>query len=168
MAGPEDGQAGAFDGHEVLGEIARGGMGVVFRARQLEPERMVALKTLFSTSLDSPEAMARFKNEAEVMVALDHAAILPVYHCGAADGIPFFTMKLVEGGTLGDGIDRYSGQWREIAELMAWVCDGVRHAHERGVLHRDLKPGNILFDTAGQAYVSDFGIAKLADSQTQA
>src|SRR6187402_620018 len=165
MSGPEDAKAEDFDGHELLGEIARGGMGVVYRARQLEPERLVALKTLRSASLDSPEAMARFKHEAEVMVALDHPAILPVHHCGEMDGIPFFTMKLVEGGTLSDRIDRYAGQWREIAELMSRVCDGVRHAHERGVLHRDLKPGNILFDAAGQAYVSDFGIAKLADSQ---
>lgn len=161
---PEE-KAGNFDGHELLGEIARGGMGVVYRARQLKPERMVALKTLRSASLDSAEAMARFKHEAEVMVALDHAAILPVYRCGEAYGVPFFTMKLVEGGTLGERMDRFSGQWREIAELMARVCDGVRHAHERGVLHRDLKPGNILFDAAGQAYVSDFGIAKLANSQ---
>src|SRR5262249_49792704 len=90
---------------------------------------------------------------------------LPVYHCGEKDGIPFFTMKLVEGGTLADRIRRYSGQWREIAELMARICDGVRHAHERGVLHPDLKPGNILFDAVRQANVSDFGIAKLADSQ---
>lgn len=159
------GERTAFDGHELLGEIARGGMGVVYRARQLEPKRVVALKTLRAASLDSPEAMARFKHEAEVMVALDHAAILPVYHCGEQDGIPFFTMKLVEGGTLAEHVGDYSGKWREIAELMATVCDGVRHAHERGVLHRDLKPGNILFDSAGQAYVSDFGIAKLADSQ---
>jgi hypothetical protein len=165
MNGPEDEAAEPCDGHELLGEIARGGMGVVYRARQFEPERMVALKTLRSASLDSPEAKARFKNEAEVMVALDHPAILPVYHCGEMDGIPFFTMKLVEGGSLADAINRYSGNWRGIAELMARVCDGVQHAHERGVLHRDLKPGNILFDSTGAAYVSDFGIAKLANSQ---
>jgi WD40 repeat protein/tRNA A-37 threonylcarbamoyl transferase component Bud32 len=168
MHGPMESKMAHYDGHELLGEIARGGMGVVYRARQHEPERIVALKTLRATSLDSPEAIARFKHETEVMVALDHPAILPVYHCGEADGIPFFTMKLVEGGTLGDRIHRYAGQWREIAELTARVCDGVRHAHERGVLHRDLKPGNILFDSAGQAYVSDFGIAKLADSQNAA
>jgi WD40 repeat protein len=165
LRGTEGTGAADFDGHELLGEIARGGMGVVYRARQLEPERLVALKSLRSTSLDSPEAKVRFKNEAEVMVALDHAAILPVYRCGEADGIPFFTMKLVEGGTLAGRINAYSGQWRGIAELMAQVCDAVRHAHERGVLHRDLKPSNILFDSAGHAYVSDFGIAKLADSQ---
>jgi eukaryotic-like serine/threonine-protein kinase len=168
MAGPKREGGADFDGHELLGEIARGGMGVVYRARQLEPERIVALKALRSASLDSPEAMARFRNEAEVMVTLDHAAILPVYRCGEVDGIPFFTMKLVEGGSLGDAIGRYTGQWCEIAELMAMVCDGVRHAHERGVLHRDLKPGNILFDSAGKPYVSDFGIAKLTDSQNPA
>src|SRR5690349_16558540 len=82
MNGLKEAKAGGLDGHELLGEIARGGMGVVYRARQLEPERMVALKTLRAASLDSPEAMARFKHETEVMVALDHAAILPVYRCG--------------------------------------------------------------------------------------
>lgn len=164
--GGGEGRSADFDGHELLGEIARGGMGVVYRARQLEPERFVALKTLRSASLDSPEAMMRFRHESEVMVALDHPAILPVYHCGEQDGIPFFTMKLVEGGTLAERIGSYEGKWRAIAALMATLCDGVRHAHERGVLHRDLKPGNVLFDTAGQAYVSDFGIAKLADSQS--
>lgn len=153
----------AFDGHELLGEIARGGMGVVYRARQLEPERVVALKTLRGASLDSVEARARFKHEAEVMVSLDHPAILPVHHFGEEDGIPFFTMKLADGGTLAQKMERFSSQWREIAALMITLCDAVRHAHERGVLHRDLKPGNVLFDAAGQAYVSDFGIAKLTD-----
>jgi hypothetical protein len=153
----------AFDGHELLGEIARGGMGVVYRARQLEPERVVALKTLRGASLDSPEALARFRHEAEVMVALDHPAILPVHHYGEQDGIPFFTMKLADGGTLADAIGDYAGQWRRIAQLTIAVADAVQHAHGRGVLHRDLKPGNILFDTGGQPYVSDFGIAKLAD-----
>lgn len=164
IGGGEKGDAD-FDGHELLGEIARGGMGVVYRARQIEPERLVALKTLRTTSLDSADAMARFRHESEVMVALDHSAILPVYHCGEQDGIPFFTMKLVEGGTLAERIAGYAGKWRAIAALMATLCDGVRHAHERCVLHRDLKPANVLFDQAGQAYVSDFGIAKLADSQ---
>lgn len=155
----------AFDGHELLGEIARGGMGVVYRARQLEPERIVALKTLRGASLDSTEARARFKHEAEVMVALDHPAILPVHHFGEEDGIPFFTMKLADGGTLVERVDGLAGKWREIAALMVTLCDAVRHAHERGVLHRDLKPGNVLFDAAGQAYVSDFGIAKLTNAR---
>jgi tRNA A-37 threonylcarbamoyl transferase component Bud32 len=156
---------GGFDGHEILGEIARGGMGVVYRARQLEPSRVVALKTLRGASLDSAEARARFRHEAEVMVALDHPAILPVHHFGEMDGIPFFTMKLADGGTLAEHLKRYEGKWSEIATLMATLCDAVRHAHERGVLHRDLKPGNVLFDAAGQVYVSDFGIAKLSDAK---
>ncbi|MBX7208722.1 MAG: serine/threonine protein kinase [Verrucomicrobiaceae bacterium] len=165
MHGRDEDRAGMFDGHELLGEIARGGMGVVYRARQLEPERVVALKTMRGASLDSVEARARFKHEAEVMVSLDHPAILPVHHFGEEDGIPFFTMKLADGGTLAQKIERYAGQWREIAALMNTLCDAVRHAHERGVLHRDLKPGNVLFDAAGQAYVSDFGIAKLTDAR---
>ena len=162
--GGEQRGAGAFTGHELLGEIARGGMGVVYRARQLEPERIVALKTLRGASLDSAEDVARFRHEADVMVSLDHPAILPVYHFGEADGIPFFTMKLADGGTLAGRIASFAGKWRETAALMVSLCDAVRHAHERGVLHRDLKPGNVLFDSAGQAFVSDFGIAKLASS----
>jgi hypothetical protein len=91
-----------------------------------------------------------------------------VYECGEHDGIPFFTMKLVEGGTLAERLGQSAGRWREIATLLAQVSEAVGHAHDRGVLHRDLKPGNVLFDAAGQVYVSDFGIAKLADAQQQA
>lgn len=160
----DDDTAGSYGGHELLGELARGGMGVVYRARQLAPEREVALKTLWGASLDSPDALARFRNEAAAMAALDHPAVLPVYHFGEADGVPFFTMKLARGGTLAERLGRYAGKWREIAELAATIAGAVQHAHQHALLHRDLKPGNILFDEEEKAYVSDFGIAKLTDA----
>lgn len=152
-----------FGGHELGGEIARGGMGVVYRAVQREPRREVALKTLRGIAMDSPDVLARFQNEAAAMAGLDHPAILPVYYFGESDGVPFFTMKLAHGGSLAERLAAYSGKWRAIAELVVTVADAVQHAHQRAVLHRDLKPGNILFDEDGKVYVSDFGIAKLAE-----
>ncbi len=160
----EEGALGAIGGHELIEEIARGGMGIVYRARQREPEREVALKTMRGAELDSPAALARFRHEARAMADLDHAAILPVFTFGEHDSIPFFTMKLATGGTLAQRLGDYAGRWREIAGLVATVADAVQYAHTRAVLHRDLKPGNILFNENGHAFVSDFGIAKLLDS----
>ncbi len=161
----EDSDAlGNIGGHELIEEIARGGMGVVYRARQREPERVVALKTLRGADLDSPAAIVRFRQEAKAMADLEHPAILPVFAFGEQDGIPFFTMKLATGGTLAQRLADYAGKWREITELVARVADAVQHAHTRAVLHRDLKPANILFDESGHAFVSDFGLAKLLDS----
>ncbi len=161
--GPEN-EAESFGGHELIEEIARGGMGVVYRARQREPEREVALKTMRGAELDSPEALGRFRSEARAMADLDHPAILPVFTFGEHDGVPYFTMKLATGGTLAQRLGAYAGKWREIAELLASVADALQYAHARAVLHRDVKPANILFDESGRAYVSDFGIAKLLDS----
>jgi serine/threonine-protein kinase len=148
-------------GHDVVEEIARGGMGIVYRARQLEPPRTVALKMLPPHQLRSPEMRARFRFEARAGAALDHPAILPVYRVGEQDGLPYFTMKFATGGTLAERMTRFTGQWRAITRLVATVADAVHFAHEHGVLHRDLKPGNILFDEADQPYVSDFGLARL-------
>ncbi len=159
----EDGALGNIGGHELIGEIARGGMGVVYRARQREPERVVALKTMRGAELDSPGALVRFRQEAKAMADLEHPAILPVFAFGEQDGIPYFTMKLAAGGTLAQRLGGYAGKWREIAALIARVAEAVQHAHMRAVLHRDLKPGNILFDESAHAFVSDFGLAKLLD-----
>ncbi|MBL9133065.1 MAG: serine/threonine protein kinase [Verrucomicrobiaceae bacterium] len=158
----EQGSAlGRIAGHELIEIIARGGMGIVYRARQDEPEREVALKALPGAELMSEEARQRFRIEAEAMAKLDHPAIVPVYGLGEEDGTPFFTMKLAAGGTLAARLSTYRGKWREIAELIARISEAVHYAHEHGVLHRDLKPGNILFDENGQVQVSDFGLAKL-------
>lgn len=147
-------------GHDVLAEIARGGSAIVYRARQYEPRREVALKMLLPHQLGAPELCARFRLEAETVAALEHAGILPVYLAGEHDGLPFFTMKLATGGTLAARRDQLRGRWREIAELVAGLADAVHFAHARGVIHRDLKPANILFDERGHAYVADFGLAK--------
>lgn len=152
-----------FGGHELCEEIARGGMGVVYRAMQREPRREVALKTLRGAELDSPEAQARFRDEARTMAELEHSGILPIHQFGQRDGVLFFTMKFAAGGTLAERVADYAGQWRRIAELIASVADAVQFAHQHGVLHRDIKPGNILFDEDGHAFVSDFGLAKLAE-----
>lgn len=154
----------SFGGHELHGVIARGGMGVVYRAVQKEPRREVALKTLRGAELDSPEAQARFRDEARTMAELDHPGILPIHQFGQQDGVLFFTMKLAAGGTLAERTADYAGQWRRIAALIASVADAVQFAHEHGVLHRDIKPGNILFDEECHAFVSDFGLAKLAEN----
>lgn len=148
-------------GYEILGEISRGGMGVVYHARQLKPEREVALKILLPQFAEEPEMLARFQLEARAMAALDHPGILPVYEVGEADGAPFFSMKLASGGTLADRLLRGPLPPKEAAALMAELARALHHAHQHGVLHRDLKPGNFLFLEDGRACVSDFGLAKL-------
>src|SRR5260370_28704664 len=147
-------------GHEVISEIARGGMGIVYRARQLEPRREVALKMLQPQQLGSKEMRERFHLEARAVASLAPPAILPVYEVGDHDGLPFFSMKLAGGGSLAARRDEVRGQFRRIAELLAGLADAVQFAHARGILHRDLKPGNTLFDDSGRPYVSDFALAK--------
>jgi len=151
-------------GYQVIGELARGGMGIVYRARQLEPQRDVALKMLLPHQLGSAAMRERFRLEARAIAALEHPAILPVFQFGEHDGMPYFTMKLATGGSLADQRQGYRGRWREIAELMARIAEAVHFAHEHGVLHRDLKPANILFDETDRPYVSDFGLAKMVGS----
>ena len=150
-------------GYEVTRELARGGMGIVYQATQLEPRREVALKMLLPHQLEAEAFQERFLLEARAIARLEHPHILPVYQVGEHDGVPFFTMKLAAGGSLAERRPRYRRSWREIAELVSTLADAVQYAHERGVLHRDLKPGNVLFDDTGRPYVSDFGLAKLAD-----
>ena len=153
-------------GYEITEEIARGGMGIVYRARQVDPARTVALKMLLPHQLGSGEMAERFRLEVRALTELEHPAILPVYQVGEHDRLPFFTMKLATGGTLAQRKSEYTGQWRKIAELLATLADAVHFAHEHGVLHRDLKPGNVLFDDACRPYVSDFGLAKLVGADS--
>ncbi len=152
--------AALFAGHEILGEIARGGMGVVYRARQFQPPREVALKCLTGLALGRAGWRERFHLEARALAALEHPSILPIYQFGEEDGVPYFTMKLAGGGTLGDRLTAYRGNWKEIAALMRVIAGTVQFAHDHGVLHRDLKPGNLLFDEAGRVLVADFGLAQ--------
>src|SRR5437773_4511080 len=146
--------------YELLNELARGGMGIVYRARQRVPPRIVALKMILPTNVSSADAMQRFRIEAEAAASLEHEGILPIYAVGEHDGAPFYSMKFAEGGTLSAKIDKYRDKAREAAALIAKLARAVAFAHEHGILHRDLKPGNVLFDSAGKPYVSDFGLAK--------
>lgn len=149
-----------FSHFELLDELGRGGMGVVYRARDLNTERIVALKVLQAHHLDVPDLVQRFRAEVRAVGSLDHPHVLPIHEVGEHDGIPFFSMKLTTGGSLAQQLGAYLGKPRQAAELLAKVSRGVQHAHERGILHRDLKPGNILIDSAGEPYVCDFGLAK--------
>jgi hypothetical protein len=149
-------------GYEILCEISRGGMGAVYHAKQLRPQREVAVKVLLPEFAEMPEMLARFQLEARAMAGLDHAGILPVYEVGEADGMPFFSMKLAPGGTLADRLLQGAMPPKEASALMIHLARAVHCAHQHGVLHRDLKPGNFLFMEDGRACVSDFGLAKLS------
>ena len=148
-------------GYTDIEPLSRGGMGVVYRARQVRPERDVALKVLLTHLVDDPEMLARFQVEARAMAALNHPAILPIYEVGEVEGMPFFSMKLAAGGTLAQRLEQGPLPPREAATLMAGLCRALHYAHQQGVLHRDLKPENFLFDEEGRAYITDFGLAKL-------
>jgi serine/threonine protein kinase len=145
---------------EVLEEVARGGMGIVYRARQHLPPRVVALKMILPGHVNSSGAIARFRAEAEAAAALDHEGILPIYAVGEKDGAPFYSMKFADGGSLSTRIAEFQGRPQKAANLVAAIARAVEHAHQHGILHRDLKPGNILFDGADKPFVSDFGVAK--------
>jgi tetratricopeptide (TPR) repeat protein len=150
----------------LLEEIARGGMGVVYLARQVSLNRIVAVKMILSGYMASQAEIRRFHDEAIAAAHLDHPNIVPIYEVGEFEGQPFFSMKVLEGGSLSDRLEEMRARPREAAALMVKVSQAVHHAHQRGILHRDLKPGNVLLDRAGEPYVSDFGLSKRIEDGT--
>src|SRR6266704_2536645 len=153
--------------YQILEEIGRGGMGVIYRARQRHSRRIVALKRILSYQAESQETLVRFRREAEAAASLDHPNILPIYEVSEGDdGLPFFSMKFAAGGSLLDVSRSLRNDPRRIIALIAKVTRAVQHAHMQGILHRDLKPGNILLDGRGEPMVSDFGLAKWLDASS--
>ncbi len=153
--------------YQILEEIGRGGMGVIYRARQRHSRRIVALKRILSYHADSQETLARFRREAQAAASLDHPNILPIYEVSECDdGLPFFSMKFAGGGSLLEAAPALRNEPRRAVALMAKVVRGVQYAHAQGILHRDLKPGNVLLDGRGEPLVSDFGLAKWLDASS--
>src|SRR3981081_4333805 len=153
-----------FGDYQVEGELGRGGMGVVFRARQKKLNRLVALKML--TGHYGAEEMTRFLAEAETAASLHHTNIVQIYEVGEDKGAPFFSMEYVESGSLADRLRTGMMPPREAAQLLISVARALHFAHQNGVVHRDMKPANVLLDPEGVPKVTDFGIAKRLKSDT--
>jgi serine/threonine protein kinase/predicted Zn-dependent protease len=157
---------GELGDYELLEEVGRGGQGIVFRARQKSLNRTVALKVIGLGQWASKAHLKRFRREAEAAASLDHPGIVPIHEVGERDGSCYFSMQFIEGGQLDEVVKRTPMPIRCAVELIAKVACTVHYAHEHGILHRDIKPGNILLDQQGEPHLTDFGLARLLDTQS--
>src|SRR5438876_1242261 len=157
---------GELGDYELLEEIGRGAQGVVFRARQKSLNRIVALKVISLGQWASKAHLKRFRREAEAAASLDHPSIVPIYEVGEREGACYFSMRFVEGGQLDEVVKRAPMSIRQAAELIAKVARTVHYAHEHGILHRDIKPGNILLDAKGEPLLTDFGLVRLVEAES--
>jgi TolB-like protein/Tfp pilus assembly protein PilF len=155
-----------FGDYELLDQIGRGGQGVVFRARQKSLNRTVALKVISLGQWASKAHLKRFRLEAEAAARLEHPGIVPIHEVGERDGQCYFSMKFIEGGQLDEVTKREPMLIRHVVELITKVARTVHYAHEHGILHRDIKPGNILVDQKGEPHLTDFGLARLVESES--
>ena len=152
--------------YEIKGELGRGGMATVYRAYDPSFEREVAIKVLPRELMHDPQFRDRFRREIKTIASLEHPAIVPVYDVGEEDGVPYFVMRYMPGGSLSQWIEKGKFSLEDAARIIERLSSALAYAHKVGLIHRDLKPDNILFDNNGDPFISDFGVAKITNSST--
>ncbi len=161
--GPTPGKLPQLDGYEILELIGQGGMGVVYKARQIGLNRVVAIKMILSGVNASPQELKRFRSEAEAVARLAHPNIVQIFEIGEQNSCPYLTLEFVPAGSLAQQIEGTPLPPRRAADLVFALAKGIQHAHDRGIVHRDLKPGNVLIHADGTPKIADFGLAKHAE-----